>query len=448
MDRIVSSKYTIAVERDNNVILFSALTKKMILISIEDFYAMKSKDYEKIENKGLIDTLLKNNFYVHEKVNETNILHKILNKHKFPNEVYIYIEITSQCNINCYCCYQKAKFPSNDDKLRLGKFNEVTFTNIKKLIVNLHDKLNLSNLTIMWSGGEPLLYHNIIRTYNEKFRELSKTISVTYRSELTTNGLQLLKNDSIINKLNVDQYYFTLNGVDNPIHHLDLHYINDRYKALKLLINKEAKVQVIYHVDKYSVNKVDEILKILKHIDIQGIFFIHIRDVRGHISLKNDSDKIFTRKEYTQVYPVLLKKCAKYKIPIKTKLGLRSDGGNICSSSYPTVISVTPNGELFRGACMKLIGLRNRKIDIKDYDPYLYGKKYSIKNIYKQCLHCRLLPICGNHFCEYKVESISDFCGNSINDFESNDEGLNTFLFDYCKAYFTPKRNEVILLNV
>jgi radical SAM protein with 4Fe4S-binding SPASM domain len=194
----------------------------------------------------------------------------------------VYVEITHRCNYSCKHCY--AKCPSN---------KEMSFQDIKKLARIL--KKNRFR-KILLTGGEPLVVSHIGKTIDY----LSKDFKVI----LITNG-------TLIRNVKVD--YKKLAGVyisyDGPTekeyqllrHREGLNKVHDNIKYLRSL---GVKVSIGIILTKYNIDKIDELVKQAKSLDVEKINLTLVQPFGRALENK---ELILKPKEYLKYIPKLAK---------------------------------------------------------------------------------------------------------------------------------------------
>ncbi len=194
----------------------------------------------------------------------------------------IYVEITHRCNYFCKHCY--AKCPSN---------REMSFEQVKKLIPIL--KKN-GFKKVLLTGGEPLLVSHIAKTINL----LSKDFKVV-----------LITNATLIRDVNID--YSKLAGVY-------VSYDGPTEKEYKLLRGKEGlkkvhenikylrslgvKVSIGIILTKYNIDKIDELVKQAKELDVEKINLTLVQPFGRALENK---ELILNPEEYVKYLPKLSK---------------------------------------------------------------------------------------------------------------------------------------------
>lgn len=194
--------------------------------------------------------------------------------------------IISKCNKNCSYCF---------------RFYEdcLSYEENKKILGNIH-KMGVKE--IVWSGGEPLLYKDIIKLLKE-----SKKMGI-YNS-LITNG-------SLLNEKNMKEY---LKYIDKLIISLD--FVDDRknveygigenyYKHLSEVltlskkINKDILIQVNTVVFNGNYKHIKDLMLELTKYNIDNWKAIRFMPIRGK-ALTNKIDLSITTAQFKEVLKVV-----------------------------------------------------------------------------------------------------------------------------------------------
>ena len=194
----------------------------------------------------------------------------------------VYVEITHRCNYACRHCY--ANCPSN---------REMSFEKIKKLAKIL--KKN-GFKKVLLTGGEPLLVNHIGKTINL----LSKDFKVI-----------LITNATLIKEVKIDYkklagVYISYDGTTEREYELlrgkkGLKKVHENIKYLRKL---GVKVSLGVILTKYNINKIDELIKQARNLDVEKINLTLVQPFGR--ALKN-KELILNPKKYLKYIPKLSK---------------------------------------------------------------------------------------------------------------------------------------------
>jgi len=153
---------------------------------------LDKKDHEYITSFAGVDdksdefNILKDNgFIILEQLDELGRI-KIHEKQALfsrnTNNMSIVIAPGMGCNYNCTYCFQ-----ASIDKSE-AMTPETAFEVAEYICNRLKNFPNTKKLNIIWFGGEPLLYVDIIETISHKVMEYTKQNKIEYSADIVTNG--------------------------------------------------------------------------------------------------------------------------------------------------------------------------------------------------------------------------------------------------------------------
>ncbi len=158
--------------------------------------------------------------------------------------------ITTRCNQTCRYCH------------RFLEIQDLSYEENEKILDNLI-KDGITDIT--WTGGEALLYPNLISL-------LKKSKESGIRNKLITNGMILAQNNDIREACNyLDSLTLSIDSTDNEIN-AELgrginHYDNVK-TVLEYVKDKNLKVNINTVVSKKSINKLEDLGKFLNEYKI------------------------------------------------------------------------------------------------------------------------------------------------------------------------------------
>lgn len=160
--------------------------------------------------------------------------------------------ITTKCNQNCRYCH------------RFLNIKDLTYEENEKILDNLI-KDKVANIT--WTGGEALLYPNIIGL-------VKKAKENGIKNKLITNGMLLAQNDEIKEICDyLDSLTLSIDSVDNKIN-ADLGRGENHYSNIKTILeyvkNKELKVNINTVVSKKNIDQLEELGNFLNRYKINS----------------------------------------------------------------------------------------------------------------------------------------------------------------------------------
>lgn len=185
-----------------------------------------------------------------EAVKKTSLFQEYVNETHFHKPYYLnalYLNMTKECNLNCIYCFASAREEKGHRKLEIDDY---------KRILNSVKQLCSDKMSIIFTGGEPLLSDN--------------TIPVAEYAKVLGFSAKILTNATLINEKNVDKlskifdlFKISIDGSSQQIH--DHYRGNGNYqktiKAIELLKSREANVQVAMTVTKENVEDISAMNK-------------------------------------------------------------------------------------------------------------------------------------------------------------------------------------------
>ena len=169
--------------------------------------------------------------------------------------------VTRRCNLKCVHCYAHAKNTSFD--------NELSTEQGKQLI---DDLAGFGSPVMLFSGGEPLVRKDLPQL-------AAYAVEKGMRAVISTNGT-LITSEMARNLKEIGLSYvgISLDGMEE---------INDRFRgvsgafqsALEGIKNSQAagiKVGLRFTVNKFNVNEIPKIFKLLEDMDIPRVCFYHL----------------------------------------------------------------------------------------------------------------------------------------------------------------------------
>ena len=169
--------------------------------------------------------------------------------------------VTRRCNLKCVHCYAHAKNTSFD--------NELSTEQGKHLI---DDLVGFGSPVMLFSGGEPLVRKDLPQL-------AAYAVEKGMRAVISTNGT-LITSEMARNLKEIGLSYvgISLDGMEE---------INDRFRgvsgafqsALEGIKNSQAagiKVGLRFTINKFNVNEIPKIFKLLEDMDIPRVCFYHL----------------------------------------------------------------------------------------------------------------------------------------------------------------------------
>lgn len=263
------SRFNMIFEHKNSIYLTNTFSKGILQINDE---------YRSIFDQNKLDSLTSDDwkllfekgFAVEDELDEIGMLRyrsNILKNSK--EEMEFVIAPTLSCNFNCSYCFETPRkgVMSNDTQKQVLKFIfEKTNTDENKRI------------HIIWFGGEPLLYPEIVIDMNSQIYDYCKNNNKQLQCDVITNGYLLTK--ELIDKLqksHINHLQITLDGNKNI--HDNRRMLKDGtgtydtiYENLKSLKDSPITVTIRINIDKQNINNFEQLEKDIEALNNSNIF--------------------------------------------------------------------------------------------------------------------------------------------------------------------------------
>ncbi len=389
------SKYNFEVKMNelNKVLMYNAFTSSLALTEMDKYnkYIAFGEQNRKIEDLEFIDDLKKGGFLIDDMIDETKEIEiRMMRGRFYSSSLGLTIAPTSNCNFRCVYCYEK-------DVIK----NRAMTQEVQDKIIDLVKEQvpRLTDLSITWYGGEPLLALDIIEQLSKEFMSICEENHINYSAGIITNGYLLTKEKvELLNKLKVNFYQITIDG-SRENHNKSRPLVNGGETYDKILNNifecydVLPTVSIRVNVDKDNVSAGDDIANLLKEkkiIDKVKPYLGKITNDKHDCNMCNNcfnsmefgrADLDYTRRNVEAVdwgnkYP-------------DTK-------SNFCGADSMTSFVVDSDGKLYK--CWSQIGDKDKAIgdlmtgDLLNrnvyYDLILYNP------LEDKCKDCKLIPIC------------------------------------------------------
>lgn len=392
------NKYTIKIKYDNGYILYSLISKMLIIVE-SDFFINETnqidENIDSVQCKYLKDHFIISDDDFRDYDNIIEIAHDFNKQDEIGRFM---IHLGYECNLRCSYCYQS----------NIKNYKKKNTANIINTISKIIKKEKFSELDVCFIGGEPLIYVNDILKISDAISSNIKNKKVSY--SVVTNGT-LLKNNDILSKLkkyNIKEFQITLDGLKEEHDK----FRNDNNKGsfeliirnLKYIQNKHEDINILINcnISKYNYKNVYKIIDFLKTNDIKyPIFFSLIFD-----SNKNQNNSVkYSGNIWYSVHKYAINNGHNY-LPFYRDMYLG------CAMTQSNYYIINPEGKVY--SCIN--GIENDDYFISDNSDNIENiKKIKMMNLEKkinswplECKNCQLLPICFGG-CDYR---------NKLNGFE------------------------------
>jgi 12,18-didecarboxysiroheme deacetylase len=329
--------------------------------------------------------------------------------------------VTRRCNLKCVHCYAHAKDIPYD--------NELTTEQGKKLIDDLSA---FGSPVLLFSGGEPLVRKDLPQL-------AAYAVDKGMRAVISTNGTLITPQMAhTLKKIGLSYVGISLDGMQE---------INDRFRgvsgafhsALKGIKNSQAagiKVGLRFTINKFNVNEIPKIFRLLEKMDIPRVCFYHlvyagrgsglVKEDLGHAATRDAVDLIIneTKRLYENGNPKEVLTVDNHadgpylylrllrEDPQRAKEVLELLKWNEGNNSGRGIGCVSWDGEVHADQFWRHYSFGNVKerpfseIWTDTSEPLMGKLKNKKKFVKGRCSTCRWLDICGGNF-RVRAEAVS-----------------------------------------
>lgn len=364
------------------------------------------KSYERLIPCATLDFLLEKGIVVKDTLDENKRLTFLRNKQIYSNVLDLQILPSYRCNMSCDYCFVK-------------KNGSVMTETTKKDILIFIDKMlktGIKVIKVTWFGGEPLLEYEIIRDLSSRMIDLCAYHGAKYQSFLITNGT--LINEAIVDsfeELGIIGLQITMDGAEYT--HNKYRVLNNGLKSFDLILRnlmlfRKVKPNIRVNITRNNSGGIETLLQDLFPYKqyINAIDILPLFKVDG--MSKEQMECLYSDKDFAMVEIELLKLVYKYGFKTNGSLMYNLIGS---PSEIPYYFAVDPQGRVYKDEY--LLGDDEGAIGhIKDLNPYSMSlnEKYldyvlsgPLEN--KECLGCKVLPLCMGRGQFYMENSCSTF---------------------------------------
>lgn len=394
---------------ENKFIAYNSLSNALALVEKNKYEAFMNfyEQNKEIEDQNFIDDLKRGLFLIDDYVNEKDLIRFRMLQSRFSTSSFgLTIAPTSDCNFRCIYCYEKDVIkPSYMSTDVQDKIVELLQNNLK----------TISNFSVSWYGGEPLLALEVIERLSTRFIALCDEKEVTYGAGIITNGY-LLNRETIqlLNKLKINFIQVTIDGT--PDVHNRRRPLADGGETFDAIFNNLREnydilptVSLRINVDRNNIDSGKYVYDYLKEHGMLG----KITPYLGKTSNDNDCYEAvqclnmcdYAKADYEYTYSMFEDKKGLVKYPY-----LKS---NFCGADSYNAYVIDATGNLYK--CWSDIGIVDRSVgnivepknvsNTTFFDYLLFDPTTA-----KPCSTCNLLPVCMGG-CPYKrLNRESDNC--------------------------------------
>ena len=201
------SSYNYIVTEGDKTIVFNGISEKFFEIRsshwpfYKEMFADPDSYYDSCRN--FMDKMLEDGFVINIE-DEKSLIEEKYQKLRRPDEYYLMILPTYQCNLRCWYCIQKHENLWMSDE---------TVERIKLHISNVLSDSGIKTLRLFWFGGEPTLSYDTMVEITRHAQNKAALSGKQFTCDITTNGT-LLNPDRIeeLRRIGVTSYQITIDG--------------------------------------------------------------------------------------------------------------------------------------------------------------------------------------------------------------------------------------------
>jgi len=187
------SIYNIEVEHSDCILLYNALTDKLLPVSFED-YAVIETCMEHLPEfakrfPDLFATFKKSGFIIDSTFDELAYIKLQNKKYVYAhNSYHITVNPTLDCNLKCwYCSVGYAGAKHNRERM-----SDETANALNSHLLDLVTRQKAQSLLLDWFGGEPMMYYDeVIAKVSEFIQHIASEQKVGFQQHITTNATLL-----------------------------------------------------------------------------------------------------------------------------------------------------------------------------------------------------------------------------------------------------------------
>lgn len=264
------SRYNILVPYENILIAYNARTNNLISLDHGEYHDLvESLRKGEFDPNGDLKHFERMGYVVAADRDELNEVIRNFERKKYSyTSLVLTIALTNACNLNCTYCYVKNNEPAHMPE----RVQDAIVAFVKKY----HEAFHNRELSITWTGGEPLLDIGILQSLTERLRQYCLDQNIEYSARIITNGVMLttdsldrLRASSISSiqislepNVNIDRAMRPMVGGDGSAG--SIAYQNIRENAgsvpivIKLTLTRKNKSDIIDFIRRYHADGLNE----------------------------------------------------------------------------------------------------------------------------------------------------------------------------------------------
>jgi uncharacterized protein len=391
------SRYNIEVEHSGGMLLYNALTDKLLPISFKEYAIVETMlehltEFQK-RYPDLYAAFRKSGFIIDSGFDELAYI-KLQNKKRVyaHGNYHLTINPTLDCNLKCwYCSVGYAGTKHNREQM-----SDETVNALSRHVENLAVRQKAQSILLDWFGGEPMMYYDeVIR----KVSELAQPIAMEHKANLSqhiTTNATLLNEERIRQMKDFGFTFFQIPIDGNERRHNQVKYYPCKQGSYRDVVNNinliadiipNIYITLRINYDKQTLKNIRDILpdfseKSKSHIrvDFQRIWQVPCTDKERELlhAAKEDFRAAGFQSDFWAYKPASFKRCY--------------------ADSY-LYYAINYNGKVFKCTARdygddKVIGNLQPSGQIKWNENILSKlfEKATFEN--EMCESCKMLPLC------------------------------------------------------
>lgn len=378
-------------------------TKSTCLVELDkSFFAISDKNKKIIEgslSENEIELLSDLGIIVPYMTDETEkIKYEAMCGYFNQNDIfYLTIAPTYACNMKCPYCFQ-------DEQENIVMTNE-TIGHILSFLKNIIG--TIKHLEVRWFGGEPTLCIDIIEFISKQIINLCEENSVTYSSNIITNGI--LINKDVLNRFlewHINYYQITLGGRATHDEQRIMKNGEKTYhtllKTIKM-ISEKAIVAIRCNVFEQNVKDIclmiDDVFSIVEKKENLRFLLHPVSNFNEGASKDSQFEDYCRSSIYSKGELIIVKKLLEYVGHEQISNLNFQPAGLVCMAQTMNKLVIDSHGHVYKcEVAMQRVENNISEIsDLAQSVDVLFNKKNSrwmFANPDDSCMECKMLPLC------------------------------------------------------
>ena len=357
-----------------------------------------------------IALLLEKGFAVEDDIDEIGLLrYRSYKQRNSKEEMEFVIAPTLDCNFTCKYCFEKK---------RSGKMSKETQKKVLDYIFRITDTEDNKRIHIIWFGGEPLLYPDIVLNMNMAIFKYCQAKGKTLKSDVITNGFLL--SEKLIGELikcHIEHLQITIDG-NRELHNQrrvlsnGLPTYDTIYNNLKLFRGTTLTVTLRINIDKSNVNSISELERDIQKLKNENIACSpalvevsnhHFEDIKSTCISEDDELYDYYNNSYLKKY---------FSSQSSLDYGLRLF---FCEAEHYYSFAIDEIGNVYK--CWNSLGVEKDiycTVEDETPNPAILSTYFSRDPFTEsKCISCAYIPICaGGCLMQRKLRNNDNYCSD------------------------------------